>query len=242
MRRTGVISLTSLVLVAGIAAAGCNHDGRTLAPARPDQNASISTTAAPTTTVVPELGGLDGSTAVDPNATTTTSGIGGVASIVPTTLIGSIEGDGVIDAGSVLAPWRDGAAIDSRHTCDGANVSPPLSWSAAPAGTREIAITMSDEQAPTFVHWAIAGLSPDTVTIDEAEIPAGAIQAVNGAGGTGYTGPCPPQGQTHTYVITVHFLDSETELSDGADGADFVLAVDAATLASAEVTGTFARV
>ena len=37
-------------------------------------------------------------------------------------------------------------------------------------------------------------------------------------------------------------VDSETELSDGADGADFVLAVDAATLASAEVTGTFARV
>ena len=233
MRRTGVISLTCLLL--GLAVAGCNDDGRTLAPARPDQNASISTTAAPTTTVVPDLGAVDGG---DPGDSTTTVA---AAALGPTTLVGSIAGDGVVDAGTVVAPWRDGAAIDARYTCDGDNVSPPLSWSPAPAGTREIAVTMADEQAPTFVHWAVAGLTPDTVTLDEGEVPAGAVEGVNGAGGTGYTGPCPPEGQTHTYVITVHFLDSDTELGDGADGADLLVAIDAATLTSTEVTGTYAK-
>ena len=234
MRRTGVISLTCILL--GVAVAGCNHDGRSLAPARPDQNASISTTAAPTTTAVPDLGGLDGG---DPGDSTTA--IGG-APISATTSVASIEGDGVVAAGSVIAPWRDGAAIDARYTCDEANVSPPLSWSAAPDGTRQIAITMADEQAPTFVHWAIAGLGPDTVTLDEGEIPADAIESVNGAGGTGYTGPCPPQGQAHTYVITVHFMDGDVELGNGAEGADLLLAINANTLASAEVTGTFTRI
>jgi Raf kinase inhibitor-like YbhB/YbcL family protein len=233
VRRTGVISLTCVLL--GLAVAGCNHDGRTLAPPRPDQNASISTTAAPTTTAVPDFGGLDGG---DPGDSTTT--IGG-APISATTAVASLEGEGVIAAGSVTAPWRDGAAIDARYTCAGADVSPPLTWSPAPDGTRQIAVTMADEQAPTFVHWAMAGLAPDTVTLTEGQIPAGAIESVNGAGGTGYTGPCPPQGQPHTYVITVHFLDGDIELGNGAAGADLLLAINANTLASAEVTGTFSR-
>ncbi len=102
-------------------------------------------------------------------------------------------------------------------------------------------MTLSDEQAPTFVHWAIAGLDPDTTSIEEGQVPVGAIQATNGGNEVGYTGPCPPQGQTHTYVLTVHFLDSQIELGDGAAGADMLTAIDAATLESAQVTGTFAR-
>lgn len=230
MRRTGVISLTCLALA--VVVAGCNDDGRTLRPARPDQNASISTTAAPTTTLGGDFGSIDGggfSTAPaspDGSATTTTSD-------------GAQVDDDTDD--TVTAPWRDGAAIDARYTCSDDDVSPPLSWSAAPAGTTEIAITMTDEQAPTFVHWAVAGITPSTTAIQEGQVPPGAIQAVNGSGKIGYTGPCPPQPESHTYVITVHFLGSQIELGDGADGQDMLLAIDASTLSSAQVTGTFAR-
>jgi hypothetical protein len=235
-----VISLTCLVLGA-FALVACNDDGRTLRPARPDQNASISTTSSPTT-VTPELIG-DGSPSseVDGITPSTTASDGGSAlgSIVPTS---TVAVGSVVAPSTVLAPWREGAAIDARYTCSGVDVSPPLSWSPAPAGTAEIAITMTDAQAPTFVHWVIAGLGSDATTIDEGEAPVGVVQAVNGAGGTGYTGPCPPQGETHTYRITVHFLDSQTELGDGADAEDLLAVIDAATITEASVTGTFSRV
>jgi Raf kinase inhibitor-like YbhB/YbcL family protein len=162
-----------------------------------------------------------------------------IGSILPTS---TIAVGSVVAPSTVLAPWREGAAIDARYTCSGVNVSPPLSWSPAPAGTAEIAITRADEQAPTFVHWVIAGLAPDATTIDEDEAPVGVVQAVNGAGGTGYTGPCPPQGETHTYRITVHFLDAQTELGDGADADDLLAVIDASTITEASVTGTFSRV
>jgi Raf kinase inhibitor-like YbhB/YbcL family protein len=227
VRRTGVISLTCIA--AALIGAGCNHDGRTLRPARPDQNQTISTTAAPTTTPfgTDVVGGGFSSTS-----------LGGVLATSSTTI-----GDGVASAAaSVLAPWRDGAAIDPRYTCSGLNVSPPLSWTPAPPGTAEIAITLSDEQKPDFVHWAVAAIDPDVTAIGEGRLPDGAIQATNGSGGVGYTGPCPPAGETHTYVLTVHYLASQIELGDGATGADMVAAIDAATFQSAEVTGTFAKV
>ncbi|MFT3855823.1 MAG: YbhB/YbcL family Raf kinase inhibitor-like protein [Ilumatobacteraceae bacterium] len=230
MRRTGAISLTCLALA--VVAGGCNHDGRTLRPAGPDQNASISTTAAPTTTLGGDFSSIDGGglSTTSPNGSATT-----------TTSAGAPVDGATVDDGTVTAPWRDGAAIDARYTCSGDDVSPPLSWSAAPAGTTEIAITMADEQASTFVHWAVAGIEPGTTAIQEGLVPPGAIQAVNGSGQIGYTGPCPPQSETHTYVITVHYLGSQIELGDGAAGEDMLLAIDAATLSSAQVTGTFAR-
>jgi len=223
VRRTAVLSLTCVV--AALIGAGCNHDGRSLRPARADQNQTISTTAAPSTQGSDVVGGGEiGSTSL--------GGVLAGAGSTPTT---------IASAASLLAPWRDGAAIDARYTCSGLNVSPPLSWTPAPAGTVEIAVTLSDEQAPTFVHWAIAGLDPDTTSIEEGQVPVGAIQATNGGNEVGYTGPCPPQGETHTYVLTVHFLDSQIERGDGAAGADMLTAIDAATLGSAQVTGTFAR-
>ena len=224
MRRTGVLSLTCVV--AALIGAGCNHDGRSLRPARADQDQTISTTAAPST---------PGSDVVGAGEIASTS-LGGVLAGASTTTTT------VASAASLLAPWRDGAAIDARYTCSGLNVSPPLSWSPAPADTVEIAVTLSDEQAPGFVHWAIAGLDPDTTSIEEGQVPVGAIQATNGNNKIGYTGPCPPQGDTHTYVLTVHFLDSQIEVGDGAAGADMLTAIDAATTSSAAVTGTFARV
>lgn len=204
-----------------VAAAGCNHDGRSLRPARPDQNVTISTTAAPTTVLPPDFG------------TASDGSVG--AGVTPSASESGVPLEGV----TVVAPWRDGAPIDARFTCSGDNVSPPLSWSAVPAGTTEIAITMTDQQAPSFVHWAVAGIDPTVTSIGEGELPTGAVQATNGNGATGYTGPCPPAPESHTYVITVHFLDSQTELGDGAAGTDMMLAIEAATFDSAQVTGTF---
>lgn len=142
---------------------------------------------------------------------------------------------------TLVAPWDDGTVIDPRYTCSGDNVSPALSWSPAPEGTVEIAITMRDEDAPEFAHWAMAGISPDDIALAEDTVPLGAYVATNGTGEIGYTGPCPPAGSAHTYVLTVHYLERSTGLSEGVAAAELVDGITAAELTSAEVTGTFSR-
>ena len=205
-----------LLMVAG----GCRNDGRTLRPARSDQFSSVSTSALPST---------DDPAFIDPEVSDAQP------TIVTTTLVAA-------DPGLIaVAPWREGAEIDARYTCDGLNVAPALSWSAAPAGTVEIAITLTDLDAPGFVHWVIAGISPQTIALDEATVPLGAYEATNGNGDIGYTGPCPPADFSHRYVIAVHYLGTRTGLDDGTPATELITAIGSAETASAEVEGTFSR-
>jgi len=97
----------------------------------------------------------------------------------------------------VSSAFADGAAIPRRFTCDGENLSPPLQWSGAPAGTRSLVLLCDDPDAPagTWHHWAVYDLPP-TVT----ELAEGAGQntkkklAFNDFRKAGYGGPCPPHG------------------------------------------------
>jgi len=219
------VVLLSSAFVLLMVATGCRHDGRTLRPPRPDQTSSISTTTiALSTTAVPDtgFGGNDGTgdTTLD------------------TTLGTTLGTTGLL---RLTAPWASGATIDTRYTCDGANVSPALAWSAAPPGTVEIAITLQDLQAPNFVHWAVGGIDASAMTIDENTIPVGAYEGTNGNGTTGYTGPCPPAGSTHTYLLAVHYLGRSLQLGDGTPGAAMLVDIRSAELESAQVNGTFSR-
>jgi Raf kinase inhibitor-like YbhB/YbcL family protein len=205
--------------------AACRHDGRTLREARPDQNQSISTLATTTNPAV-----------IDTVQDT------GASSSVETTASGDTVSLPLSDEDlAVTAPWAQGEAIDVRYTCDGDNVSPALQWTAAPEGTVEIAITLRDKDAPSFAHWAIAGISADQTSLEEDLVPLGAYEATNGVGDVGYTGPCPPAGSTHTYVLTVHYLEARTNLTDGVTAGELVDGITAAELASVEVEGTFRR-
>lgn len=222
---------TTCLLLMG--AASCKSDGRTLRPAGADQNASVSTSAP---------AAADDPTLVDPDAANSTLASTPTTTSVLTTP--TTAGTLVPPAGTLVAtaPWRDGAPIDARYTCDGLNVAPALAWSAAPAGTVEIAITLIDLDAPLFAHWVIAGLSPSSIALDEDTMPIGAYEATNGVGDIGYTGPCPPAGTTHDYVVAVHYLESATGLDDGSAAEDLITAIEAAETATAEVTGTFSRI
>jgi Raf kinase inhibitor-like YbhB/YbcL family protein len=209
----------AVTLLVAIAACDTN-DGRDLRPPDADQNESISV---PTTAVPPSLPGED------------TAGLG-VITAPTSTLPGSLPG-----ADAVGAPWADGTAIDERYTCDGDNISPALSWPEAPEGTGEIGIAMVDDDAPDFVHWAVAGIDPFRVSLAENEEPADAVQAVNGNGDLGYTGPCPPAGALHTYRVIVFYLADPITLPDGSDGATLLEAMTASSFQSAFVTGVYSR-
>jgi Raf kinase inhibitor-like YbhB/YbcL family protein len=102
----------------------------------------------------------------------------------------------------------------------GQDISPQLSWSGAPDGTRSYAVTMYDPDAPTgsgFWHWAVANIPATVTSLDEGSgdddgsgLPAGAYQLANDAGGRRFVGAAPPAGHgEHRYFITVHALDVE---------------------------------
>ncbi|WP_426512170.1 YbhB/YbcL family Raf kinase inhibitor-like protein [Dactylosporangium sp. McL0621] len=95
--------------------------------------------------------------------------------------------------------------------CAGTNARPRLRWSSPPDGTRSLAVTMYDPDAPTgsgFWHWLAWDLPAGTRTLDAAE-PAGTVDGTGDAGAPGYLGPCPPAGDVgHHYEITVYALDT----------------------------------
>jgi Raf kinase inhibitor-like YbhB/YbcL family protein len=138
--------------------------------------------------------------------------------------------------------FEEGDQIPRRHTCDGENISPGLSFAGIPEGTRSLALIVDDPDAPvgTFDHWLAWGIDPGAGGIDEGE--GAPREGANGFGGTGYSGPCPPPGHgPHRYYFRLHALDAELELRPGADRAELELALEGHVLATAELVGRYER-
>jgi phosphatidylethanolamine-binding protein (PEBP) family uncharacterized protein len=129
---------------------------------------------------------------------------------------------------TVRAPWKPGARIPKRYTCDGGDTVPRVEAD-APAGTKDLAIVMTDPDAPggTFVHWT--HWEPTT-------------DGKNSFGKTGYNGPCPPKGdKAHRYVITVYALRAPLGLPAGSDPEKVVSEVQKKAFASGSLTGLYGR-
>lgn len=137
--------------------------------------------------------------------------------------------------------FNEGEPIPEVYSCKGRNVSPPLSWSGAPDDAAALALVVDDPDAPrgTYTHWVVLDIDPSTTAIDEGEVPAGATQAQNSAGGASYTGPCPPSG-THRYRFTVYALSMPTGLGDGASLEEALESISTNAIAQGTLTGTFA--
>ena len=145
--------------------------------------------------------------------------------------------------------FTDGAAIPVKHTCDGGDVSPPLAWSGAPAGTRCFVLVADDPDAPagSWVHWVVYNLPaavselPENVAKVEALDLGGARQGRNDFRRPGYGGPCPPPGPAHRYLFTLYALDAPLTLKAGAQRKDVETAMEGHVLGSAQLLGTYAR-
>ncbi len=99
--------------------------------------------------------------------------------------------------------------------CTGGNVSPEISWSNAPEGTRSFVVTLYDKDAPTgsgWWHWVVKNIPSDTTSLppgagnEAAKLPKGAMMTPTDFGIPGYGGACPPEGTEHDYTITVKAL------------------------------------
>jgi Raf kinase inhibitor-like YbhB/YbcL family protein len=141
----------------------------------------------------------------------------------------------------VFAAWRDGAAIDARHTCDGDDISPALTWAGVPDGTVELAVLATDDDAGGFVHWLVTRIDTSIVSTFEGSAPAGGVELPNSYGDVGWTGPCPPEGSTHTYRFTVYALNQQLEVADEFSADEVIEFLDVTTIDSATITGTYTR-
>lgn len=144
----------------------------------------------------------------------------------------------------VVAPWLDGAEIDSRYACDGLDLAPAVSWGTPPDGTEELAVAMVDESVISddgpFVHWVIAGIRPAEITLIEGDVPAGSVQAINFFGDVGYGGPCPPLGEDpHEYKLTVYALNQPLGLADRTPATEFLDVIETFAIGSTDLTGTY---
>jgi Raf kinase inhibitor-like YbhB/YbcL family protein len=138
--------------------------------------------------------------------------------------------------------FAEGDQIPGRHTCDGDNISPRLSFAGIPEGARSLALIVEDRDAPVgiFDHWLAWGIDPNAGGIDEGE--AAPREGRNGFGVTGYAGPCPPPGHgPHRYFFRLHALDSELDLQPGADRGDLERALEGQVLETAELVGRYER-
>jgi Raf kinase inhibitor-like YbhB/YbcL family protein len=147
----------------------------------------------------------------------------------------------------------EGAPIGMEHVftgCGGKNVSPQLSWSGQPAGTKSFAITCFDPDAPTgsgYWHWIVFDIPAKIVSLEagagKSESPAGGKSGSSDYGMNTYGGPCPPKGDTpHRYIFTVYALDVESlGAGEKTTGATLNFMMRGHLLATGSITGTFAH-
>jgi len=137
--------------------------------------------------------------------------------------------------------------IPIKYSCDGEDVSPPLSWQGAPEGTQSLALICDDPDAPgmTFVHWLIYNIPAEGQQLPEnvpnrERLESGALQGENNFGKVGYGGPCPPGG-THRYFFRLYALDGMLDLGAGISRDRLERAMEGHILAQAELMGRYSR-
>lgn len=145
--------------------------------------------------------------------------------------------------------FADNSEIPMRYTCDGENISPPLSWSGAPQSAKSLVLIVDDPDAPdpeaperTWVHWVLYNLPPTDSGLKQdvasAGLPTGAKEGLNDWRRTGYGGPCPPIGR-HRYFHHLYALDIVLPELNNPDKAKLEEAMQGHVIDKAELLGTY---
>ncbi len=141
-----------------------------------------------------------------------------------------------------------GGQFPKWNTCDGADKSPDVSWSAPPAGSKSLALILDDPDAPsgTFTHWILFNIPPSLTALPQAldnapQLESGR-QGRNDFGNVGYGGPCPPPGKPHRYFFRLYALDTALELKPGQPRrAEIERAMQGHILAEGELMARYGR-
>lgn len=144
--------------------------------------------------------------------------------------------------------FTEGSSIPTKYTCEGADTSPPLAWTGAPAGTKSFAIIVDDPDAPdpaapkmTYVHWVAYNIPAAVSSLAEGAgkgaMPSGTATGLNDWKKAEFGGPCPPIG-THRYFFKLSALDTTLDLSNPTK-PELLAAMHGHVLGTAQLMGTY---
>jgi Raf kinase inhibitor-like YbhB/YbcL family protein len=148
---------------------------------------------------------------------------------------------------------RDGEQLPMsavHGSAGGENISPQLSWSGFPEGTRSFVVTCFDPDAPVpggFWHWIAVNLPVTTTELPagagagDASLPGDAFHVRNDMSSRDFCGAAPPQGDhPHRYYFVVHAVDVDAlEVDENASAAVVSFNLAFHTLARAIMTPTY---
>lgn len=146
--------------------------------------------------------------------------------------------------------FANNAEVPRKYTCQGEDISPPLSWSNTPVGTKSFVLICDDPDAPVgiWLHWTLFNIPADKKELsDGAGAPAkkqlsdGSKQGMTDSGNVGYHGPCPPPGKYHRYFFRLFALDTMLNLDGGVARKAIEQAMQGHILAQAEMLGRYRR-
>ena len=147
----------------------------------------------------------------------------------------------------ISAGFGNAKSMSDKYTCDDVDISPPLEWKNAPAGTKSFAIICETPDAPTgnWVQWVIYDIPADMTSLPQSiaktgQLDFGAKQGKNDFDQVGYFGPCLPAGE-HRFFFRVYALDSLTNLKAGAKKEELVEAMKGHILAEGALMGVYGR-
>jgi Raf kinase inhibitor-like YbhB/YbcL family protein len=140
--------------------------------------------------------------------------------------------------------------IPQAYTCEGHDISPPLTWSEVPPNARSLALIVDDPDAPdpaapkrTWVHWVLYNLPAADGALPEGvkhRLPPGTREGLNDWKRTGYGGPCPPIGR-HRYFFKLYALDTVLPDFGRPDKIALEQAMKGHIIANAELIGTYEK-
>jgi len=147
--------------------------------------------------------------------------------------------------------FENGADIPGQYTCQGDDISPPLSWENAPESATSLVLIVDDPDAPdpkaprmTWVHWLLYNIPPDATELDEHmtadKLPVPTRQGLNDWKRTGYGGPCPPVG-CHRYFFKLYALDTILGDLNRPTKAKLEAAMQGHIIARAKLMGTYQK-
>jgi Raf kinase inhibitor-like YbhB/YbcL family protein len=153
---------------------------------------------------------------------------------------------------TLLSPaFSNSDTIPIQYTCEGEDLSPPLSWEGVPEGTQSLVLIVDDPDAPdpdapmmTWVHWVLYDIPPDAAGLSEGvdsdSLPSGTGEGVNDWGRTGYGGPCPPVGR-HRYFHKLYALDTVLKGMNKPSKSQVETAMEGHILDEAVLVGTYEK-
>lgn len=150
----------------------------------------------------------------------------------------------------VSTAFAPNAEIPARFTCEGEDISLPLTWSGAPAKTKSFALISDDPDAPdpkapkmTYVHWVLYDIPVSVTSLGEGastHLPAGVREGLNDWKRTGWGGPCPPIGR-HRYFFKLYALDTTLGDLGSPTKAALEKTMQGHILAQGELVGTYQK-